>query len=44
MAEAVAEVETKQNSLLKTSALLFDQAAPPQQAHDSEADGKVSSG
>ena len=42
--EAEAEVETKRKSLLKTSALLFDQAAPPQQVHDSEADGKVSSG
>ena len=42
--EADAEVETKRKSLSKTSALLSDQAAPPQQVHDSEADGKVSSG
>ena len=33
-------METKLKSLLKTSALLFDQAATPQQVHDSEADGK----
>ena len=38
--EAAAEVETKQKSLLKTGALLLDQAAPPQQVHDSEADAK----
>ena len=41
LVEAEAEVETKRKSLMKTSALSFDQAASSQQVHDSEADGRV---